>query len=336
MTRKLKLSTFLFRIKRMNRSEFIAFDDFFTINFNGKLINRPFIDFFKKYAQSFGGKFHVQLKTNKAINLDDSPSRFVFHSGSRTVFAEFEGGSTGFVTKFKRHDNANDPEAFVATNEHVSAHAYHSLLWFPSDADFGVLMIQGYGESSMADIVKNHFAKFVQDQNPDYKIVYSNYIDAELVEQFKDNAVVDRVVLRRRRLSSDRAERVTKLNDVPGGKLNIEIVISGLKKLDGFTDRLTRFIEGKEPELFEIEDLREYGIDGDHDTLVQFESDGRKALGSSAKEFSISPDLYIPESEVTCNVAGEANLKELQKFMLNRLAKIQFESNYKGPSKMYT
>ena len=293
MARRIKINTFTFRIKRRNVDEFVGFDDFFVINTGrGQILRKPFEDFFKDYASSFDGKFVTKTTSNKAINLSSTAGRLSFASRARTVNGIYKGGSTGYKSTIQPQENA-ESEAFVVTTGHVNSHLYHFILWFPEDFDTGILIIQGYADSSIADIVKNHLSDFVRQQAPDFMLRFGRYVDQETVRRFAENAVVDKVILRRRKLDSNKAMHVTKLQQVDNGVINIDIIISGLKKLNGFTERVRQYMNGEEAELFEIEELTEYGIDGEHETVVQFDNEGQKASGNSANEFDLSPDLYI-------------------------------------------
>jgi hypothetical protein len=327
MARTLKLDIITLSVSRRGKpDELLYFDDFFRYQQqDGTYLKRGFKDFLDKYIGSFNGEFSTTNNVSKAISLEGGAGRW--NSAQRLISGIVEGGNAGANMDVKARSNSRDT-IFRIGNEHVTAEPFHFLLWMPADYDTGVLLVQGYNNSSVADAFKQHLAAFVRQECPDVVLNTGTYVDRENAERFRNGAVVNQVTFRRTHIEPDVADHITGIRTTKR-VVNVDIKISGLNNLDGFADKVNRWLAGEVPSLFEIADLREYGIDGEHETILGYKTEeGRRASAKSKQEFELNPRIVIEPGDVGLNANGRPNEDQIRAFMRRELSRIQAEIGY--------
>ncbi|WP_375418293.1 hypothetical protein [uncultured Hymenobacter sp.] len=327
MARSLKLDIITLSVSRRGKKdEYLYFDDFFRYTQkNGSVITRPFADFFKHYIASFNGAFSATANVSKAIHLDSSAVRF--NARRRFISGTVDGGNLGGSLDVKDKANAANVIFRIGT-DHVTAEPFHFLLWMPADFEKGILLVQGYTNATIADAFKQHLAAFVRQECPDVLLHTGSYVDRENAERFRAGSVVDQVTFRRTHIEPDVADHITGIRTTKK-VINVDVKISGLNKLEGFADKFNRWVSGEVSNLFEIEDLRGFGIDGEHETIVGYKTEeGQRASAKSKQEFELNPLIRIEPEDVSSGADGRPNPDEIRAFMQRELARIQEEIGY--------
>ena len=209
MARTLKLDCITLSVTERGTKKVCSFDEFFIYKlYSGGFVRRPFADFFTKYVESFNGKFLATAGVTKAIHL--VPGSVAWNPKKRTISGIVDGGNVGSTVDIRPATNATNT-LFTVGPEHVSAEPFHFLLWMPADYEKGILLIQGYTNSTISDAFKQTLIAFFKQECPSYTLNLGTYVDKETVEQFMRGAKVNQVVFRRTRVAPDVSDDPTKV-----------------------------------------------------------------------------------------------------------------------------
>jgi hypothetical protein len=331
MARTLKLDCITLSVTKKGDDSPCSFDEFFSYTFKGKTIHRPFRDFFITYVESFNGKFLASAGVSKAINL--ATSSVQWNNGKRTISGFVEGGNTGVTGDVKESDNAS-VTLFSFKPGQVSAEPFYFLLWMPKDYDKGILLVQGYTNSSVSDVFKQTLLEFFRLQCPSYVLRTGTYVDKASIDRFMDEAKINSVTFRRTRLVSDVAEDTQKTRTNKETKVKVDVKITDLSQLEGFNDRVARWVKKEVPALFEVEDMEAMGVEGEVERIIGYETPlGRQASAKSRTDFEIKPVIYIDPLEVPCEANGRPEPTKIQVYLLEELARVQKEIGYTDAKK---
>jgi hypothetical protein len=166
----------------------------------------------------------------------------------------------------------------------------------------------------------------VRDTTPDYVLVTQRYYDRDQLEAFREHGDIDRVILRRKKLSSDAAENLTNIREIDSGKLNLDFEITGLSGIRSMRERILAVIQGEQAEIFTVDDLAQYGLDGQHDTIVEYKLGTRSYKAYKSKGWDFFPTLYLTEIPLDAN--GLVNERQMLTHMLNYLELIKSQIGY--------
>lgn len=155
----LKLNSYSIILRRYNekrekKSE-VTFSEFFESfrESTDKRVtqNTLFNRFYKFYLESFNSEFVKDKDEAKAYSLGDNieknPANFI-------IDGIFEGGITGIEQNLQ--DQKRKKVKSKITKDDVSSLPFYFLFWFPSDVNYGIIMIQSYGSSTINSLVKEH------------------------------------------------------------------------------------------------------------------------------------------------------------------------------------
>jgi hypothetical protein len=325
MARTLKLDCLTITVTEKNKSKPLEFDKFFRYKqYDGSIIVRPFSDFFVKYVESFNGKFRAQHGISKAINL--SPP-IGWNAARRVIMGKVTGGNTGSTVDVFSTNSATDL-LFTTDPAHVTSEPFYFLLWMPSDFDKGILLIQGYTNATVTDAFKQTLIGFFKEQCPTFTMKLNTYVDKETINNFAENMHTDEIIFHRTRVASDKTDDTRKILG-KGSSVKVDVKVKGLSRLEGFTDRISRWLKGEVPALFELEELDEFGVDASDPLTIKYKTpEGRRASATSRKSFEIKPQIYIDPAEVSCEVNGRPDAQKIQLYLLKELAQIQAEIGY--------
>jgi len=198
----------------------------------------------------------------------------------------------------------------------------------PEDSNLGLILVQSLGSKTVTDIFKAHFRKFVSDffENK-VSVLLNDLVPKEMIEKTKKDGVINSVIFRRLHLPSDKAEKILGLK-YEGEDLTIEVKISGLKKIKGTKQMIMQMINGESAALFDTSSLQDYGIDGQHETIVKFEHNGKTAQGKSSENFRLAPSYYIEEKDIERNEHNHPTRESIDKYCLSFLSAMKDEINY--------
>lgn len=113
-----------------------------------------------KFVEQFGDMFVVNTGGDKAVTATISCLHTVSPLNN-VINGEVYGGPTNREQSIYKRKNAKKSTNIVAADDVVSSNFFIKM-WLPYDYTTGALMIQSYSTSNISDLVKVHFAKFVQ------------------------------------------------------------------------------------------------------------------------------------------------------------------------------
>lgn len=326
MAHDVKLDVLTFQIKKHGKDTFLNFDEIPDTSSEDVSTTITFTDLFTKYIESFNGQFQKQVKTGKAIALSKGNVRF--SPKERTVTGLMEGGTTGIGRSIKGFDNV-DETVFTVSIDHVESIPFYFMLWFPIDSNLGIAIVQSLGDKSITNVFQHHFKQFVRSLlDNKSNLIINNHIPESIVQSVKKKGTVNTIMLRRLHLPSDKAEKLLGLkyqyNDI-----TIEIKITGLKGIKGYKDQVLKYVKGESTALFDTSSLEDIGIDGEHDTIVKFEHNGKVATGKSSNGFNLSPSYYVNDNDIKRDTNFHPTYSSLNEYCKSFLAVIKKEIKYK-------
>lgn len=326
MAHEIKLDVFTLQLIDKGSKAFLDFDNFYTEpNKAGKEVEKSFSDLFIEYVKSFDGKFVKHIKSGKAIGMAANGARF--YSEQRIIKGQIQGGTTGVGSKIKKVDNVGDEDAFQVGVDDVNSIPHYFMIWIPEDSNMGLIIVQSLGNKTISEIFKEHFRRFIKTSfNDKITPVLNELIPKEALEKTK-NGTIDTVIFRRLHLPSDKAEKILGLK-YTGEDLKVEIKISGLGKINGTRNKIMDVMTGKTPALFDTSSLVDYGIDGNHDTIVKFEHNGKVTQGKRSNEFRLSPSYYVDENDIQRDVHKHPTFKSMDTYCTSFLTALKTEIKY--------
>lgn len=324
MPRNVKLDVYTLQIHQRGKpDEIFGFDEFFEeVKADGSRATRSFKNFFMSYLASFGNSFGSVGQSSRALHIASGATKIKMEQ--RVIYGTVEGGPTGYAFDLKNRGNvaARTP----VTPDDVSSHKFYYLLWLPEDMSMGFLLLHGYSDTSISDLFRSHLAQFVRNTVPDKILVSKRYIDPDEVEAFRSHATIDRVILRRTKLSADNAEHLTKINTIESGQLSIDLEVYGIQSVSVLRDRILALVQGQQGEIFELDDLAGYGLDGDHDTIVEYELGGKKYKAYKSKGWDFFPTKYLTDVAIDAN--GHVAEAQMLSYLLRHLELIKRKIGY--------
>jgi hypothetical protein len=313
---------------------FIRFDDFYKKTVSNDIgediiSNQSFISFFADYLNSFQGKFAVN-GVGKALHLNSEKIRF--QSENRIISGTFEGGTTNIGGFIKEQNNPHDEDSFILTPNHVEGQPYYFIMYFPEDSNMGLLLVQSFSAKSVTDLFKRHLQQFFSKNSENVTLLLNSVVPKEVVKNFREKGVIDKVTLRKQNLDSDRASRVFGYEFSSEDGITIELRIKGLKQLSNAKELLDKMMNGDNLKFFDIPEINELGFDGTHETVFEYEHNGRKSSVKSSKNFSLTPSFYISESDISRDEKLLPTFESLDNYCRSLLVSLCSETSIPTPN----
>ncbi|GAB3221279.1 hypothetical protein GCM10027454_13590 [Algoriphagus aestuariicola] len=158
----LKLNSYSIILRRYNekrekKSE-VTFSEFFESfreSTDKKVTqNTLFNRFYKFYLESFNSEFVKDKDGTKAYTPGDTIEK---NTANFIIDGIFEGGLTGIEQSVQ--DQKRKKLKSKISKDDVAALPFYFLFWLPSDVNYGIIMIQSYGNSTINSLVKDHLKK---------------------------------------------------------------------------------------------------------------------------------------------------------------------------------
>ncbi|WP_460546355.1 hypothetical protein, partial [Echinicola sediminis] len=237
--------------KKKKKSE-VKFSDFFE-SFrkpeDKKVSQHTFFNrFYKYYLESFNAEFVKDKDGTKAYspgdNINRNPANFM-------IDGIFEGGLTGIEQSVQ--DQKKKKAKSRITKNDVASLPFYFLFWFPSDVNYGILMIQSYGNSTINSLVKNHIKKVFKTKG--FTFDEHMCITEKDREDFLKNSVVNELSFLSTYQSKDTGgEFSALLGDAETFQVEVKLkkinknsnaFFEGISKLqDGITDYISLKVNG--------------------------------------------------------------------------------------------
>ncbi|MGK9123920.1 hypothetical protein M1D52_07360 [Olivibacter sp. SA151] len=309
----LKLHIFTITLRERNKPNTSFFWGDLNTILEGDDDVQKFTNLFKAYVKHFDNKFIVYKNWNKGINITENG--LSFGSQNRYIIGMIEGGYTDIVSKIKDKDDVLD-EGFPVTRNHVTAIPFYFILWLPKDSNKGLLIVQSISDKSVHEPLKLDFKKFIENLNEKYLVSYSEHITEKAIKKMS-TGTVKQLILRKSGLSTDKAQKVFNKRYNILDNINIDIKITGFG--NSTANAIKDFMLGKYPDLLELENLKEIGLDNDVEVLATFEHNNKKATAKFEKDFKIAPVYYIDANDVPLNDGNHPDEEKIKDYLLSFL-----------------
>ena len=178
-----------------------------------------------KFVEQFGDQFIINNEGDKAVTAT-SQCQHTVSPIENMINGEVYGGTTNREQLIYKRKNAKASTKSVATDDVVSSNFFIKL-WLPYDYTSGVLMIQSYTTSNISDLVKVHFAKFVQKYQ--FRLAATSYYPKAFMEQRNKQSSVVSVTYLKDKISKDSRRLINPLF-ADFDDLKIRIEITGFRK----------------------------------------------------------------------------------------------------------
>lgn len=324
MAYDLKLQVFTISLREKNRKDSSLKWETFIKLFSGRKYEKKFETLFTEYIKHFDGKFTVYKNWNKGISL--GKNAVTFGSLNNFVVGKIEGGTTDISSTIKKQNNVED-EGFKVTRDHVNSIPFYFLIWLPPDSNKGLLIIQSIGDKSIHDPFKYNFKKFIENKNEKLYVDFNEHITEGAIKKMKEKGRVRQLILRRSCLPSDKAEKVfnKKYNIID--ELSIEIRISGFG--NSTAAAIKDYLNGNHPDLLELRNMKEIGMDSDYEILATLQHNGKTATAKVKTDMSLSPVYYIDSTDVPLTADNHPDEKKIKEYLQSFLSVMKTEMGFK-------
>lgn len=178
-----------------------------------------------KFVEQFDDKFCINTEGDKAVTATNNCNHTVA-SEKNTINGEVYGGPTNREQSIYKQTDAKKSRSHVDADDVVSSRFYIKL-WLPYNYSSGALMIQSYSTANISDLVKVHFAKFVQKYG--FKLMVTSYYPKSFMEERNKQSNVISVTYVKDNISEDKRRLINPIF-AEFKDLKIRIEVTGFKK----------------------------------------------------------------------------------------------------------
>lgn len=216
----LSLDIYIFQlIKRVPNfqkadDEPVSFDEVYNTLSSSEDGVSPLSAFLKKMTQSFDKSFCLNNEKSKAISFCKGET-FKVSSNGNVITGQFIGGTTGVQADVYENADATNSTHRIKASE-VTALPYYFKLWFPTEFNTGVLIVQRYSIASCLSIFRRLLSDVFKDMG--YKFDSAKFVPQEHRDQFLEDCNIVEIGVKHK----DSIEDPTKveLDLLRPGKLN--------------------------------------------------------------------------------------------------------------------
>jgi hypothetical protein len=230
MSQNINIDCFHFTIKKKysvgsEQNTFLdIFKKFLPENENIDIgLNNAYILFFSEFRNHLGATFKVNQKGTKAIAINPTDLNEVTHS-KRTITGVFRGGTTGIEKTIHERNQVSNGENLDQLK--VSATPCFFKIWTPPDSNFGIAIIQSYGNEKIGGLFLDQFNKFISTKG--FGVFQRKKIlPKDLIRKYKNNSIVKSITINKSALVREKREALNPmLKDL--GNLKVNVVLKGL------------------------------------------------------------------------------------------------------------
>lgn len=281
------------------------------------VLGDDFLSFVKGYIESFN-EFSLIEESKRSIQYVASSVKF--NSGDRTISGIIESGDYGFSSKLVNWKTKK--QTGKKSQDDLDIKPFYFLLWLPKDKNKGVVILQRIGIHGINGIFIKDFRKYFNDKFGNLIIDFSPVITKSLAKKFVEEGAIKTIILRRYDLPANLEDKFGLSNHRGVASLEIRVVAKSRRFLP-FNERIKKFINNKNAELFDLPGLSGLGIDGNHESSAVIK------LGNSLRTIDLSETGEIrPYFDVTEDVEIQTDghpkfdsIDEVAKKLLNDLHK---------------
>lgn len=211
----LSLDIYIFQLTKIGRNaskEVISFDDVYKQLSSEEA--SALGSFLKKMIQSFDKSFCLNDEKSKALSFCKGETIKV-SSKSNVITGQFIGGATGVQAEVYENADATNSTHRIKASE-VTALPYYFKLWFPTEFNTGVLIVQRYSIASCLSIFRKLLSKVFKDMG--YKFDCVKFVPQEHRDQFLEDCNIVEIGVKHKDSIEDPAK--VELDILRPGKLN--------------------------------------------------------------------------------------------------------------------
>lgn len=275
---KVKLETFSIKAKkRRSRKE----EDYYALDDIG---GAHFIDIFQDYLGSLFGHSARSEEVKKVMTFEPgskmlSRSDYIWHIAGRVRLGEY--GTANPIVNVDTLEPTYDK-----SDRESEMFPLYFLICGRAGFDTGVMVFQRMGQIGIGSQFKRTFSRFLVDNYEHVSMPIQNLVPRELLEAMLKEGRISQMIMRRSRLPDSAIDRLRNKGFTENVR-KMDLVF----KADGGNvfnkDVVRSWIRDPETRFVTIEEMREYGIDGDHEVLVKV------ALGGTEREIDFSDTMRI-------------------------------------------
>lgn len=275
-----------------------------------------------KFVEYFQSEFRLNKDGDRAITATPD-CQHTFDTNKNTINAEINGGSTNREQKIYKRKNSKKSTGNVADDDVVASNFFIKL-WLPTDYCSGALMIQSYTTSNISELVKLHFAKFVQSRG--FKLAFTSYFPKAFLEERNKRSNVISVTYVKDKLSKDSRKLINPLF-AEFDNLRVKIVVTGFKKsVADFWDGFNKNGRVLNTDI----DALELKADGDNKVLAKYEDEeGHSTTMSVDQERLRNFAYYILPEEIMLAGKNTYDFSKISKHTNSILSTLQKEIHYR-------
>lgn len=327
MAHNIIIDCFHFTIKKRytDGSEQKTFLDIFkTFLAQGQTIetdlNNAYLQFYSDFRNYMGTSFKLNQKETKALAIHTDDLNQVSHS-KRTITGVFRGGSTGIEKTIHERNQVSNGDNLDQLK--ISATPCFFKIWTPPDSNFGIAIVQSYGNEKLGGLFLDQFHRFLSTKG--FGVFQTKKIlPTDLIRTYKNNSIVKSITINKSALVREKREALNPML-VDLDNLKVDLVLKGFgsrftwSQIEDYLKRNNNVFLGVE--------VDEIGMDEGYDTIIEYNYHGRSARGKMSTGYNVIPSLIV-NSEITVQANGHPDLTSLNTYCNNLLDDLLVEIGY--------
>lgn len=275
---KVKLETFSIQAKKRHSRkevEYFALDD---------IAGAHFIEIFQAYLGSLFGHSARSEEQQKVLTFEPE-SKLVSKSGPTWHIAgRVRLGEYGTANPIINVDTLKP--TYDKSDRESEMFPLYFLICGRTGFNKAVVVFQRMGLIGIGNQFKRTFSKFIVEHYEHVTLPLLPLVPRELLEAMLSEGKVTQVVMRRNRLPDTAIERLRNKGFTESVN-KMDLVFRGEGGNVFRKDVIRGWIRNPETRFITIEEMREYGLDGNHDVLVKV------AIGGTEREIDFGDTLKI-------------------------------------------
>jgi len=275
-----------------------------------------------KFVEYFQNEFQLNSDGDRAITATEK-CKHTFDSNKNIINGEVNGGPTNREQRIFKQKDSKKSRGKVDDDDVVTSNFYIKL-WLPMDYTSGALMIQSYTTSNISELVRLHFAKFVQDRG--YRLVSTAYYPKAFMEERNKRSNVISVTYVKDKLSKDSRKLINPLF-ADFDNLKVKIVVTGFRKtVSEFWDDFTKSGKALNTDI----DALELKASDDNKVIAKYEDDeGHSTTMKIDQERLRNFAYYTLPEEIMLAGKNTYDFERISKHTNSILTTMQKEIKYK-------
>jgi hypothetical protein len=274
MANEIKLEVYTFRIRQKGEEDYISFFDTFAE---------------KKDITNFITGF---IKYNDTLNIDEAHQKSIQFKSKTLTANSAKGIFSGIIesgdygTESILVNRTTKKQVYTKKRDDIDIKPFYYLIWVPKIDNVAFIMLQRTGIYGINSIFTSTLRDYIISKHSSLMVDFAPFVSKQLAQTYLTNGALKQISLRRFNLPADVIEQLG-LKEYDEEVLSVEIKITSKKSGFSFGDRVGKFMDNKNGKFFNIESLKNLGMDGEHEEKVKVK------LGGSTRTIDLSDTLEI-------------------------------------------